>query len=143
MEINLGGKRALVTGASSGIGAAIASALAAAGAKVAVNFRGHGEEAKKVVQSITEHGVTAIEAQADVADSDAVAEMFEKLDATWGGIDILINNAGIDGRRDFAWEAGIQEWKRVIDINLMGSFSSSSQVTGAEIKGASRFARIA
>lgn len=122
MTIDLQGKRALVTGASSGIGTAIAEALAGAGAKVAINYRSHPEQADAVLQFIIKNNGSAMTLQADVADPEAVAGMFEKLDAAWGGIDILINNAGIDGVRNFAWEADLKEWKRVIEVNLMGPF---------------------
>lgn len=122
MNIQLDGKRALVTGGNSGIGAAIAEALAAAGAKVAINYVSHPEVAEQMAQAIWDKGGDAIIINADVSDSQAVKAMFEKLDETWGGIDILVNNAGVDGDYMLGWEADGDKWKKVIDINLMGAF---------------------
>lgn len=122
MTISLEGQRALVTGGSSGIGEAIARALGKAGAKVAVNYRSHPDAAKAVVEAIEAEGGEAFAVQADIASPAAVARMFRRLDKTWGGLDILINNAGMDGERAFCWEADVKEWRRVIDVNLMGPF---------------------
>jgi NAD(P)-dependent dehydrogenase (short-subunit alcohol dehydrogenase family) len=122
MNVRLDGKRALVTGGNSGIGAAIALGLADAGAKVAINYVTHPEAADELVRAITTKGGEAIAAQADVADPAAVAAMFRQLDAAWGGIDILINNAGIDGPRAMGWEADLTAWRKVIEINLFGAF---------------------
>ena len=60
--------------------------------------------------------------QADVSDPTAIAQMFGRIDEVWGGIDILINNAGTDGVRAFGWEADIAEWRKVIEVNLFGAF---------------------
>jgi NAD(P)-dependent dehydrogenase (short-subunit alcohol dehydrogenase family) len=116
-----------VTGASSGIGRAIAEALAEAGAKVAVNYRAHPDEAQEVVQRIEHQSGQAVAVQADVSDPDAVAEMFSQIDKTWGGIDILVNNAGIDGPRAVAWEADLAAWRKVMEVNLFGAFYCSQQ----------------
>ena len=64
----------------------------------------------------------AIAFQADVSDPEAIAQMFKRIDQVWGGIDILINNAGIDGERAFGWEADIAVWRKVLEVNLFGSF---------------------
>lgn len=122
MIIDLKGKRALVTGASSGIGLAIARALAASGAKVAVNYRSHPGAAEAVVETIRREGGEAIALQADVSDPAAVAAMFRELDATWGGLDILVNNAGIDGPRAMGWELDLAAWRHVLEVNLFGAF---------------------
>ena len=122
MTISLKGKRALVTGGSSGIGASISIALAEAGAKVFVNYGANADAAEKVVQTILQAGGEAISIKADVSDPEAVAEMFGKIDAEWGGIDILINNAGIDGPHALCWEADLDAWRKVIGINLFGAF---------------------
>ena len=122
MNIRLDGKRALVTGGNSGIGAAIALGLADAGAKVAINYVTHPEAADKLVEAIKGKGGVAISIQADVTDPAAVAAMFRLLDTAWGGIDILINNAGIDGARAPGWEADLAAWRKVIEINLFGAF---------------------
>lgn len=122
MHIRLEGKRALVTGGNSGIGAAIALGLADAGAKVAINHVTHAEAADELVQTIGEKSGEAFAVQADVADPGAVAAMFRQIDTEWGGIDILINNAGIDGPRAVAWEADVVAWQKVLAINLFGAF---------------------
>ena len=122
MQIDLKDKRVLVTGGNSGLGAAMVHAFGAAGAKVAVNYVADPEEAEALVDGIKKAGGEAIAIEADVSDPAAVEAMFATLDKTWGGIDVLINNAGIDGPRALAWEADIGHWKKVLDINLVGSF---------------------
>lgn len=122
MEIRLDGKRAVVTGANSGIGEAIAVSLAESGARVAVNYVTHPEAADAVVGRIRKAGGDAQAVMADVSDPAAVGAMFATLDRTWGGVDLLVNNAGIDGARAIGWEADPQAWKRVLEINLFGAF---------------------
>jgi NAD(P)-dependent dehydrogenase (short-subunit alcohol dehydrogenase family) len=119
MNIKLEGKRALVTGGNSGIGAAIALGLADAGAKVAINYVAHPEATDELVQTIKQKHGEAVSLQADVSDPKAVEDMFRQIDKAWSGIDILINNAGIDA---MAWEADIATWRKVIEINLFGAF---------------------
>ena len=120
MNIRLEGKRALVTGGNSGIGAAIALGLADAGAKVAINYASHS--ADELVQTIKQKHGEAISIQADVSDPNAVGDLFRQLDVAWSGIDILINNAGIDGASALGWEADIAAWRQVIEVNLFGAF---------------------
>ena len=91
----LSGKTALVTGASRGIGRAIALRLAAEGASVAVNYNGSEAKAAEVVEQIRAAGGTAFAVQADVADAASVAAMFDTVLKEFGGLDILVNNAGI------------------------------------------------
>lgn len=93
--MTLAGKRALVTGASRGIGAAIAKALAAEGADVAITYEKSAESAAKVVDAIKAGGRKAVAIQADSADVAAVQASVEKAVAALGGLDILVNNAGI------------------------------------------------
>ena len=90
---SLEGKRALITGSSRGIGADTAGYLAAAGAKVVINFRNKEARALKVVAAIEEAGGTAIAVGADLTDPDSVAGMFDTVRSAWGGLDILILNA--------------------------------------------------
>ena len=127
MNIRLDGKRTLVTGGNSGIGAAMVRGLADAGARVAINYVTHPEAADELVQAIKTKGGEAISVQADVSDPAAVAAMFEKIDAAWSGIDILINNAGIDGPRAMGWEADLAAWRNVIEVNLFGAFHCSRE----------------
>lgn len=111
-----------MTGANSGIGRAIALALAQSGAHVAVNFVVNPQQADGVVGEIKAVGVEALALMADVADPVQVAAMFAAVDLAWGGIDILVCNAGIDGRAAAAWDADPAEWGRVLDVNLGGAF---------------------
>lgn len=122
MNIQLNGKRALVTGGNSGIGQAIALALGKAGAKVAVNYVSHPDAAQDLVKQLQGLSTEAMAIEADVSNADSVKQMFQQMDQAWGGIDILINNAGIDGGRAFAWEAKPETWKKVIEVNLYGAF---------------------
>lgn len=121
MEIHLTGKRALVTGGNSGIGAAIVDELSAAGAKVAINYVNHGDAAQQMAQAIWDKGKEAITVEADISDPAAVEQMFKTLDNTWGGIDILINNAGIDGTEAHGWDMSVEDFQKVIHINLLGN----------------------
>ena len=122
MNITLSGRRALVTGANSGIGEAIALALAGAGADVVVNYVTHPEAADAVVARITAQGRRALALHADVSNEADVDAMFAAMDAQWGGIDILVNCAGIDGVRALAQDAKMADWRRVVEINLFGAF---------------------
>lgn len=122
MDIRLDGKRALVTGGNSGIGEAIVDALAQAGAHVAINYISHPEDARSLVERIRDDGGEAMAVEADVSSPSDVAAMFDRIDEAWGGLDILVNNAGIDGGRMLGWEADPAKWRKVIDVNLMGTF---------------------
>ncbi|QDU87902.1 Glucose 1-dehydrogenase 1 [Pirellulimonas nuda] len=127
MDLKLAGKRALVTGGSSGLGEGISLALGKAGAKVAVNYRSHPEAADAIKGQIETAGGEATTFQADVTDSAGVAAMFAHLDSQWGGIDLLVNCAGIDGPRADSWECDPDQWRRVLEINLIGAFSCSRE----------------
>lgn len=119
MELNLKGKRVLVTGGNSGLGAAMARAFAGEGARVAINFVTGAAEAERLVAEL---GAEALAVGADISDAAAVEAMFARLDSAWGGIDVLVNNAGIDGVRAEAWEIGVEDWTRVVSVNLVGAF---------------------
>jgi len=127
INIELNNKRALVTGGNSGIGAAIVTELASAGAKVAINYISKPEVAQSMASDIQAKGGDSIIVEADISNPQAVETMFNKLDETWGGVDILINNAGIDGDYMLGWDADETKWKQVIDINLMGAFYCTRQ----------------
>ena len=122
MHIDLHGKRVLVTGGNSGLGAAMVRAFGASGAKVAVNYVTHPETADALVADLKKGGGDAIALQADVSAPDTVAGMFAALDKAWGGIDVLVNNAGIDGPRAESWESNVDAWRKVIEINLGGAY---------------------
>lgn len=122
LTIDLKGRRALVTGGNSGIGAAIAAALAEAGADVAINYLHRPEAAEAGAAEARKRGGRALTIEADVSDASAVATMFGRLDDEWGGLDILVNNAGIDGQRMEADGADIASWRQVVEVNLFGAF---------------------
>jgi 3-oxoacyl-[acyl-carrier protein] reductase len=118
---------ALVTGASRGIGRAIALALAAAGAHVAVNYRQHAAEAEAVAAAITASGRRALTIAADVADAGAVTRLVDEVERALGGIDILVNNAGIT--RPLALEAITRaDWDDLIAVNLTSAFLATQAV---------------
>ncbi len=123
----LTGKKALVTGASRGIGKGIALALAKQGADVAVNYRSKKEEAEAVVAEIKKMGREAFAVQADVSEAGSVAKMFEEVGSKWKKIDILVNNAGILSQHPFG-EIPEEEWDKVIKVNLKGQFLCSQAV---------------
>lgn len=114
-------KTALVTGASKGIGKAISLELAQMGVKVAVNYNSSESEAEEVVRAITDLGGEAIKVHADVSDLEQVNSMVEQVSETWGGVSILVNNAGIinDG---LLMRMSDEAWHRVMGVNLNGTF---------------------
>jgi 3-oxoacyl-[acyl-carrier protein] reductase len=120
-ERELIGKVALVTGGSRGIGAAIAKRLAADGASVAVTYSKGADAAASVVKEIERAGGKAIAIRADAADGDAVKAAVEKTVATFGRLDVLVNNAGTAIPKTFE-ETTPEEMDRVIDINIRGVF---------------------
>jgi glucose 1-dehydrogenase len=120
-KLSLNGQRALVTGANSGIGAAIARHLAAAGAKVVINYVSNEETALQMVNEIEKTGGEAMAIHTDVSQEDQVQAMFRQMIDAWGSIDILINNAGI--QRDAAFtEMTLDQWNLVMNVNLTGQF---------------------
>jgi 3-oxoacyl-[acyl-carrier protein] reductase len=118
---NLTGKAALVTGASRGIGAAIAKRLAADGAKVAITYTKGVDAAASVVHEIERAGGRAIAIQADATDAQAVAAAVEQTVAAFGRLDVLVNNAGTAIPKPFV-EATLEELDHVIDLNIRGVF---------------------
>jgi 3-oxoacyl-[acyl-carrier protein] reductase len=119
--MDLQGRVALVTGASRGIGRAIAVALAAAGADVAVNYRERAAEANIVVDRILGSGQRAVAVAADVSRGESVAELFRSVEQSLGGVDILVNNAGIAIFHDI--DALTEEdFDRTIAVNLKSAF---------------------
>jgi glucose 1-dehydrogenase len=121
IPVLLKGQKALVTGANSGIGRAVAIALGEAGADVVVNYVRGDEAAQEVVGLIQKTGSRAIAIQADVSKEDQVYAMFERMIKELGTIDILVNNAGL--QQDAAIEnMTLAQWNTVIGINLTGQF---------------------
>lgn len=117
----LKGQRALVTGASSGIGQGIAIAMAAAGAKVVVNYPYDARDADAVVEEIKRAGGEALALRADVSREDEVQAMFGEMVKAFGGIDILVSNAGIQSDAAFV-DMTLDQWNRVVGVNLTGAF---------------------
>jgi 3-oxoacyl-[acyl-carrier protein] reductase len=117
----LANKVALVTGGSRGIGAAVAQRLAAEGANVAITYAKDANAASAVVKAIERAGQKAIAIQADAIDASAVAAAVEKTVATFGRLDVLVNNAGTAIPKAFV-ETTLEEMDRVLDINVRGVF---------------------
>ena len=117
----LKGQKALVTGASSGIGKAIAIALGEAGADVVVNYRSGDAVALEVVERASQCGSKCYAHQADVSNEEQVKEMFARMLREFGTIDILVNNAGLQQDAKFE-EMTLDQWNTVIGVNLTGQF---------------------
>jgi len=120
MDLGLKGKIALVTGATSGVGREIALSLAAEGAGVAVNYRSSGADAEALVGEIVAKGAKAKAYRADVAELAAVKGMVADIVRDFGGVNILINNAGLALRQRFV-ETKPEDWRRQIDACLYGA----------------------
>jgi 3-oxoacyl-[acyl-carrier protein] reductase len=114
-------KVAIVTGSSRGIGAAIAQRLAADGFKIIVNYAERAADAERVVQAITEAGGVAAAIQADVSDAAEVAALFDRTETLFGGIDVVVNNAGIMQTKPLA-DTEDALFDRTVAVNLKGTF---------------------
>lgn len=121
MAAELKGRVVLVTGASRGLGKAIALKFAAGGARVAVNYLANDEEAANVAVGVAAAGGEALLCKANVADSTAVRDMTRLLIRQWGKIDILVNNAGIT-RDNLLPRMADEAWDEVINTNLRGAY---------------------
>src|SRR5216684_2958574 len=117
----LKGQKALVTGASSGIGKSIALALGHAGADVCINYVAGADKAQAMVDELTGHGHSAFAHQADVSKEDQVVAMFDAIRDEFGTVDILINNAGLQQDAPID-QMSLAQWQKVIDVNLTGQF---------------------
>jgi 3-oxoacyl-[acyl-carrier protein] reductase len=124
MSKQLEGKIAPITGGSRGIGAAIAKRLAADGANVAITYTKGADAAASVVKEIERAGRTAIAIQADATDAGAVEAAIGKTVATFGGLDVLVNNAGTAIPKTFE-ETTLEEMDRMIDINVRGTLAAT------------------
>ena len=122
----LKGQKAIITGASSGIGRSIALALGHAGASVCVNYVAGEDKAKAMVDELQGHGHTAFSFRADVSSETEVAAMFEAVREEFGTVDILINNAGLQSDAPFD-QMSLAQWNKVIGVNLTGQFLCSRE----------------
>lgn len=127
MKIDLTGKAALVTGASRGIGRAIALGLAEAGADVVVNYKENKAKADEVVQAIERMGKKAVAWQTDIRDADQVEKMVEEIGSRLGQVDILVNNAGVI-HDSLLLEMDSRDWREVLQTNVGGVMLCSRAV---------------
>ena len=131
--MSLAGKNALVTGASRGIGRAIAVELAKNGANVAITYVNSKDKAEEVVNEIKGYGVKAIAIKADVSQEEEVLNMVKIVKESIGSIDILVNNAGIN-RDNLLMRMSTEDWDKVIDTNLKGTYLCSKALIRDMIK---------
>ncbi len=122
----LQGQKALVTGATSGIGAAIARRFAQVGASVGINYRSDPGPAEEMAQEIRREGGEALPVKADVSREGDVQTMMSEFLEAFGRIDIVVPNAGIQKDAPFA-EMTIEDWRAVLDVNLTGQFLTARE----------------
>ena len=125
--MRLAGKVALVTGASQGIGRAIAERFAREGADIVVNYRSGPAMAAEVVESARAAGVRAEAVQADVSSVDAVRALVEEAVTRMGRVDVLVNNAGVESHAPF-WDVTESDYDKVLNVNLKGAFFATQAV---------------
>jgi NAD(P)-dependent dehydrogenase (short-subunit alcohol dehydrogenase family) len=129
----LAGKRALVTGGSRGLGASIASVFAREGARVAFTYTRDGEGAARTLEAVREAGSEGKAYPVSVLDAAATAAMVKELEAAWGGLDVLVNNAGITQNLPLPLLEE-EDWDRVMDVNVKGVFLTSKAVLRGMIR---------
>ena len=139
MSVNGNEGCALVTGASRGIGAAVAAALATDGWPVGVNYRSDADGAQRVAEAIAAAGGSAVPVAGDVADPDAATRLFDEIEERFGPVLVLVNNAGVrdDG---LAMQLDDDAWQRVIDTNLSAAFRLTRRAVGTMVR--KRFGRV-
>ncbi len=121
MQVDLHGKVAVVTGASSGIGKSIALEFGRSGASVVVNYHGHQEDAEDVVKQIADAGSKAIAVQGDVSQQEDVCNLVAQAVEHFGKLDIMVNNAGIEQKMPFL-DTPLEVWQKIIAVNLTGTW---------------------
>ncbi|NLB53755.1 MAG: 3-oxoacyl-ACP reductase FabG [Syntrophomonadaceae bacterium] len=135
----LAGKICLVTGASRGIGKAIAAAAAFQGAMVAINYCHSEQEAAILADSLQKQGLTAALFQADISSTEQVDQMFDEIEARWGKVNLLVNNAGISCKA-LLTDTSEDDWYQVMDINLKGAYLCTKRAIPSMIS--ARYGRI-
>jgi len=128
--VSLQGKVALVTGGSRGIGKAISTAMARAGAAVVITFREREEEARKLAEEISSGGAKATALQMDVRDRGAVRKAIARTESEFDGLDILVNNAGVNKPTDFD-QITDSDWDEILTVNLKGAFICAQEALPA------------
>jgi 3-oxoacyl-[acyl-carrier protein] reductase len=131
--VRLDGQVVIVTGASRGIGKAIAELFGREGAKTVVNYNTSDKQAQAVANRIVSRGGEAICAKADVSKSEEVKRMIETTVKMYGRIDVLVNNAGVLITKDF-FDTNEDEWDKTIDVNLKGAYLCSKEVAPIMLK---------
>jgi glucose 1-dehydrogenase len=129
----LRGQKALVTGASSGVGEGVARALGAAGADVIVNYGSQADAARRIAAEIAQDGVATLAIRADVSNEAEVEAMFAEMLSVWETIDILVSNAGLQRDAPFT-SMTLEQWNTVIGVNLTGMFLCARAATRAMVK---------
>lgn len=136
MDLGIEGQRIVITGGTRGIGEATALTLAELGAQVFVTYRADEQAAEVVRKQLAERGDGHHVMRADVSDPDAVTGLAEEVSRHLGGVDVLVNNAGVDGNRSFE-SLDEQEWERVIAANLAGPYRVTRALMDNLVEGAS------
>lgn len=122
MNKRLEGKSALITGASSGIGSAVAEKFAREGAKIGINYSRNDDGAEETLRKVRSAGSDGVILKGDISDPEAARAMVEKLASAFGGIDVLVNNSGIGSNTpDRVTDIDQQDWDRVLAVNLTGA----------------------
>lgn len=127
IPIDLTGRRALVTGANSGLGRAITVSLAAAGARVGLHYLRDRAAAEAMIAELPKAAEAAAVFGADVSDAAQIERLFAEVDAAFGGLDILVNNAGLDGPREPCAGSDPAHWQQVSSVDLEGSYYCARQ----------------
>lgn len=123
IAIELRGRKALITGGDSGLGAATAKSLAQAGADVAITYRLQSGAAEQIAAVARSFGVEAYSFRLDdVSKKEEVDALFRQVDQKLGGLDVLVNNAGMDGPRAFCVDSDIKAWRQVVEVDLFGPY---------------------
>ncbi len=131
--VDLTGKVALITGASRGIGRATAVEMAQAGARIAVNYHSHGEEAEEVAEEVRRSGSEAITCGVDVSNREAVESMVKATVTAFGRLDILVSNAYYSKREPFL-ELSLEAMRRTIDVTLWGALRGEEEYCSGHVR---------